>query len=77
MARALTSKEKAWYFDAIDGLGGTAVALNRATETVTYNSSIASDESHVKSADPEELAHAVDRPAQQQSLSISPDSAWP
>jgi type I restriction enzyme M protein len=59
MARALTSMEKTWYFDAIDGLGGTAVTINRATEIVNYNSAIASDESHVKSADPEELAHAV------------------
>lgn len=59
MARALTQKQKAWYFDAIEELDGAAVTSNRTAETVTYNSAIASDESHTKSADPEELAHAV------------------
>jgi hypothetical protein len=55
----LLSKKKNWYFDAIDEFGGTAVTVDQTAETVTYNSAITSDESHVKSADPEELAHAV------------------
>jgi len=59
MVRALSQNAKAWYFDAIEGLGGTAVTINRTAGTVTYNSAIASDESHIKSADPEELAHAA------------------
>lgn len=59
MSKKLTGKEKTWYFDALDGLGSSAVIGDRAADTVTYNSAIASDESHVKSADPEELAHAV------------------
>ncbi len=59
MARKLTTKEKAWYFDAIDELGGAAVTSDRGADTVTYHSAISSDESHIKAADPEELAHAV------------------
>jgi type I restriction enzyme M protein len=59
MARSLKAKEKEWYFAAIDSLGGAAVTADRLSDTVTYNSAIASDESHVKSADPEELAHAA------------------
>jgi type I restriction enzyme M protein len=59
MTKKLTDIEKAWYFDALDHLGGAAVTCDRANNTVTYNALIASDESHVKSADPEELAHAV------------------
>ena len=59
MTKKLSIKEKTWYFDAIDALGGCAVTADRAGNTVTYNSAITSDESHVKSADPEELAHAV------------------
>ena len=59
MPRILTAKEKEWYFAAIEGLGGAAVTADRSNNTVTYNSAIASDESHVKSTDPEELAHAV------------------
>jgi type I restriction enzyme M protein len=59
MSKKLTEKEKTWYFDALDALGGSAVVGDRVANTVTYNSAIASDESHVKSADPEELAHAV------------------
>jgi len=59
MPKALTAKEKEWYLEAIDGLGGAAVVTDRPNNTVTYNSQITSDESHVKSADPEELAHAV------------------
>ncbi len=59
MTRKLTDKERNWYFDALDALGGAAVVGDRAANTVTYNSAIASDESHVKSGDPEELAHAV------------------
>ena len=45
------------FFNSL--LGGAAVTVDKTTETVSYNSAIASDESHIKSADPEELAHAV------------------
>jgi type I restriction enzyme M protein len=59
MPRSLTTKEKEWYFTAIDSLGGAAVTADRSSNTVTYNSAISSDESHVKSTEPEEMAHAV------------------
>lgn len=59
MKKQLTDDEKAWYFDAVDEHGGVAVTCDRAADTVTYNAAIASDESHVKTADPEELVHAV------------------
>lgn len=59
MTKKLTEDKKAWYFDTLDALGGAAVTGNRAADTVTYNAAITSDESHVKTADPEELAHAV------------------
>lgn len=59
MAKKLTATEKTWYFDALDALGGTAVTGDRLADTVTYNAAISSDESHVKTAEPEELAHAV------------------
>jgi type I restriction enzyme M protein len=59
MAKSLTAAAREWYFGAIDALGGGAVTGDRSNNTVTYNSAITSDESHVKSADPEELAHAV------------------
>src|SRR5262249_52711021 len=59
MAKALTAPAREWYFGAIDALGGAAVTGDRTSNTVTYNSAIATDESHVKSANPEELAHAV------------------
>lgn len=48
-----------WYFAAIDALGGAAVTCNRNDDTVSYNGMITTNESLVKSADPEELAHAV------------------
>lgn len=59
MTKKLTEKEREWYFDALDAIGGLAVVGDRVANTVTYNSEIASDESHVKSGEPEELAHAV------------------
>jgi type I restriction enzyme M protein len=59
MARKLTETEKTWYFDALHALGGTAVTGDRFADTVTYNRAISSDESHVKTAEPEELTHAV------------------
>jgi type I restriction enzyme M protein len=59
MPRSLNAEEREWYFSAIESLGGLAVTADRAKDTLTYHSGITSDESHVKSADPEELAHAV------------------
>ncbi len=59
MTKKLTPKEKDWYYDALDALGGAAVVLDKANSTVTYNNKITSDESHVKTTDAEELAHAV------------------
>jgi len=55
MTKSLTDKERNWYYDALDALGGAAVVGNREANTVTYNGAIASDESHVKSGDPEGL----------------------
>ena len=59
MAKSLTAAARDWYFDALEVLGGSAVTGNRKTNTVTYNPAIVSDESHVKTAEPEELAHSV------------------
>jgi type I restriction enzyme M protein len=59
MAKKLTDTERQWYYDALSALGTGAVTPNQTAHTVTYNSAISSDESHVKSADAEELAHAV------------------
>ena len=59
MSKKLTENDKNWYFEALDALGGAAVTCDRIAQNVIYDGSIASDESHVKSADPEELAHAV------------------
>lgn len=59
MAKKLSENDREWYFAAIDGLGGGAVVCDRAADTVTYHGRIASHESHVKTATPEELAHAV------------------
>ena len=59
MGAKLSAGDKEWYFDAIEKAGAAAVTANRAADTVTYASAIRSHESHVKSADPEELAHAV------------------
>jgi type I restriction enzyme M protein len=59
MAKKLTDNQRDWYADALATLGTTAVVLNKDTGEVTYNSSIVSNENHVKNADPEELAHAV------------------
>ncbi|MGQ2958563.1 MULTISPECIES: hypothetical protein [Alphaproteobacteria] len=59
MAKKLSDQEREWYFEAIANFGGAAVVGDPATQTITYNGQIRSDESHVKTADPEELAHAV------------------
>jgi len=59
MAKALNENQKIWYFDAIDSLGGAAVTCDRVAGIVTYNPAIASDKSHSRNADPEELAHGV------------------
>jgi type I restriction enzyme M protein len=59
MAKKLSDSEREWYYDVLEALGTAAVTLDRASTTVIYNAAITSDESHVKSADSEELAHAV------------------
>lgn len=59
MAKKLSDDERAWYFSALEELGGAAVVGDAAASTVTYAADIRSDESHVKNGDPEELAHAV------------------
>lgn len=59
MSRKLTDVEKAWYFEQVEALGGKAVTADPSAQTVTYDSSIKSDESHVKPATQEELCHAV------------------
>ena len=51
--------EQHWYFTAIESLGDSAVTVNPFTGTVTYDSRIRSDESHVKAIGPEELVHAA------------------
>lgn len=59
VTKKLTEKEKEWYYSALDNLGGVAVVGDRAEGTVTYSPAITTDESHIKTGDPEELAHAV------------------
>jgi type I restriction enzyme M protein len=59
VAKKLSDDERAWYFAALEGLGGAAVVGDADASTVTYAADIRSDESHVKNGDPEELAHAV------------------
>lgn len=58
MTKTLSSADREWYYDAIDSLG-PAVKIDRQTAIVTYDPSIRTDKSHARSADPEELAHAV------------------
>lgn len=48
-----------WYFASLEALGGTAVVVDRTKKLLTYAPEISSDENHVKSVTPEELAHAV------------------
>lgn len=59
MTKKLSPPEKDWYFDVIEVLGGGAVTADRSKDLITYNASIKSDESHVRSATAEELVHAV------------------
>lgn len=59
MPKKLNTAERDWYFKAIDAFGGDAVTADAAKSLITYDGQIKSDESHVKDADPEELAHAV------------------
>lgn len=59
MAKKLSTVERDWYFETLKALGGKAVVGDAEAALITYNNDIKSDESHVKSSDPEELAHAV------------------
>ena len=51
--------EQRWYFTAIESLASSAVSIDQDNGTVTYDSRIMSDESHVKAVGPEELVHAT------------------
>ena len=53
-----STEEQQWYFTAIESLASSAVSIDQDNGTVTYDSRIRSDESHVKAAGPEELVHA-------------------
>ena len=53
------TEEQQWYFTAIESLASSAVSIDQGNGTVTYDSRIRSDESHVKAAGPEELVHAT------------------
>jgi len=59
MTKMLSSAHREWYFKALEALNSPAVKGDPANGTVVYNQAISSDESHVRNADPEELAHAV------------------
>jgi len=59
LAKKLSPAERDWYYEALDSLGGAAVSYDREKSIVVYDGKIASDESHFKAADPEELAHAL------------------
>lgn len=59
LASKLTDFERDWYLDAIDAFQGSAVSLDRSSRIVTYDSTISSDESHARTAEGEELVHAV------------------
>lgn len=59
MSKKLTDQERTWYFDALTHLGTSAVSGDPAASLISYSSNIRSDESHVKDASSEELAHAI------------------
>lgn len=59
MTKQLTENNKTWYFDALDALGPAAVTVDRAANNVIYNQAIVSGDRHVRSANPEELVHAL------------------
>ena len=61
MTKKITQEDKGWYFAALGKLGSIAVSVDQTAGTVTYSTGIASDESHVKTADGEELVHGVAR----------------
>ena len=54
-----SAAEHQWYFTAIESLASSAVSVDQDSGTVTYDSRIRSDESHVKTIGPEELVHAT------------------
>ena len=51
--------EQPWYATAIESLASSAVSVDQDKGTVTYDSRIRSDESHVKAIGAEELVHAA------------------
>ena len=54
-----STAEQQWYFKAIESLTSSAVSVDQDAGTITYDSRIRSDESHVKTIGPEELVHAT------------------
>lgn len=59
MAKTLSDTDRDWYYAALEAIDGDAVVLNRAKGLLTYHGAIRSDESRTRSADPEELTHAL------------------
>ena len=59
MTTNTSTAENQWYFTAIESLASSAVSVDQNAGTVTYDSRIRSDESHVKTIAPEELVHAA------------------
>jgi type I restriction enzyme M protein len=72
VAKKLTDLDREWYFESLKAIGTDAVTAKSDISSIVYNSQIRSDESHVKNADPEELAHAVTI-----ALLHSPEFAYP
>ncbi len=59
MVAKLSNQDKQWYLSAIENSASDAVSIDLGANTLTYAAGIATDESHIKSADGEELVHAV------------------
>ena len=59
MSKALSEKNREWYYSALEQGSSDAVSINRNGCVVTYHSDIRSDKSRVRTAEGEEFVHAV------------------
>ena len=59
MSEVHCDTNREWYYSALEQSPSDAVSLNRDDGVVTYHSDIRSDKSRVRTADGEELVHAV------------------
>ena len=59
MSKALSKKNREWYYSVLDQNHSDAVSINREEDSVKYHSDIRSNKSRVRPAEGEELVHAV------------------